>query len=190
MAAVAREDSDEDVMSFRKLGIHETLCEACDMQGWSKPTPIQEQSIPVALRGDDIIGLAETGSGKTGAFALPVLHQLLDDSSSKKGIFCLVLAPTRYCNQGCGHRNSAYYQLDYLRNTFFSTLPLRLCLDPIDNTNSNRWSLRFDMVDLRIGYVARTEKWLLREKKHFNPYTSNHRLSGAIRLWEFYISAY
>jgi superfamily II DNA/RNA helicase len=62
--------------------------------GWKKPTPIQAKAIPVALSGEDIIGLAETGSGKTAAFALPVLHHMLR-AEGKKGIYCLVLAPTR-----------------------------------------------------------------------------------------------
>jgi ATP-dependent RNA helicase DDX47/RRP3 len=60
--------------------------------GYQSPTPIQEQSIPLALEGRDMIGLAETGSGKTAAFALPILQSLLD---KPQPLFGLVLAPTR-----------------------------------------------------------------------------------------------
>ena len=60
--------------SFEDLGVIESLCEACVALGYRSPTPIQEQAIPLALQGRDIIGLAETGSGKTAAFALPILQ--------------------------------------------------------------------------------------------------------------------
>lgn len=60
--------------SFRDLGIIEPLCEACEALGYKAPTAIQAQSIPHALEGRDLIGLAETGSGKTAAFALPILQ--------------------------------------------------------------------------------------------------------------------
>ena len=60
--------------SFRELGIIEPLCEACEALGYKAPTAIQAQSIPHALEGRDLIGLAETGSGKTAAFALPILQ--------------------------------------------------------------------------------------------------------------------
>lgn len=60
--------------SFKDLGIIDSLCEACDTLGYKAPTPIQAESMPVALQGRDLIGLAETGSGKTAAFALPILQ--------------------------------------------------------------------------------------------------------------------
>lgn len=68
------------------------LCEACERLGWKNPTKIQSESIPIALEGKDVIALAETGSGKTGAFALPVLQTLLDNPQR---IYALVLTPTR-----------------------------------------------------------------------------------------------
>lgn len=60
--------------NFQDLGIIDSLCNACTVLGYKSPTPIQSEAIPLALQGRDIIGLAETGSGKTAAFALPVLQ--------------------------------------------------------------------------------------------------------------------
>lgn len=63
--------------SFKDLGIIESLCDACTALGYKAPTPIQTESIPFALEGRDLIALAETGSGKTAAFALPILQGML-----------------------------------------------------------------------------------------------------------------
>ena len=60
--------------SFKDLGIIDSLCDACTALGYKAPTPIQNEAIPLALEGRDLIGLAETGSGKTAAFALPILQ--------------------------------------------------------------------------------------------------------------------
>jgi ATP-dependent RNA helicase DDX47/RRP3 len=70
------EASTDTEKSFADLGIGPELCEACEAMGFTKPTPIQVQAIPVALTGRDVIGVAETGSGKTAAFALPILEGL------------------------------------------------------------------------------------------------------------------
>ncbi|KAI9654030.1 MAG: ribosomal RNA processing protein [Alyxoria varia] len=78
--------------SFQELGIIEPLCDACTSLGFKHPTPIQNEAIPWALQGRDVIGLAETGSGKTAAFALPILQTLMEKPQAK---FALVLAPTR-----------------------------------------------------------------------------------------------
>jgi len=80
-------------MSFRELGLHSALLSRCESLGFSEPTPIQKQAIPLVLDGEDIIACAETGTGKTAAFLLPVLHELIETKS--KGTAVLVLAPTR-----------------------------------------------------------------------------------------------
>ncbi|KAL2165611.1 hypothetical protein VTG60DRAFT_4249 [Thermothelomyces hinnuleus] len=80
------------VKTFRDLGIVDSLCDACERLGYKNPTPIQQEAIPLALQNRDIIGIAETGSGKTAAFALPILQALLD---KPQPLFALVLAPTR-----------------------------------------------------------------------------------------------
>jgi len=86
------EVEDEKKPTFAQLGLNESLCQACTSLGWNSPSKIQTEAIPVALEGKDIIGLAETGSGKTGAFALPVLHFLLQNPQR---LYALVLTPTR-----------------------------------------------------------------------------------------------
>ncbi|OAX43576.1 DEAD-domain-containing protein [Rhizopogon vinicolor AM-OR11-026] len=78
--------------TFKELGLIDPLLEALDKINFTKPTEIQQQALPHALEGRDIIGVAETGSGKTAAFALPILQKLWDEP---KGLFACVLAPTR-----------------------------------------------------------------------------------------------
>ena len=91
------EEEEETPITFAELGpednrLAEVLCDAAASMGWKAPSKIQREAIPVALDGHDIIGLAETGSGKTGAFALPMLHDLIKNPSR---LFGLVLTPTR-----------------------------------------------------------------------------------------------
>lgn len=81
-----------DAVSFRSLGLAEPICKACEDLGFKEPTAIQRESIPVVISGRDVIGLAQTGSGKTAAFVLPILHDLLRDP---KPFAALILAPTR-----------------------------------------------------------------------------------------------
>lgn len=82
---------------FQSLGLSPSLQAALETAGLSNPTPIQEQAIPHALAGHDVMGLAQTGTGKTLAFGLPLVHGLLDDYSkpASKTAKALILAPTR-----------------------------------------------------------------------------------------------
>ena len=80
-------------MSFAHFSMHPMLLDAISAQGFTEPTPIQEKAVPPALAGHDLLGLARTGTGKTLAFVLPILHKLL--TSSGNGVRALVVAPTR-----------------------------------------------------------------------------------------------
>lgn len=84
--------AEEEAATWESLGVCPELTEAVTLMKWSAPTPIQREVLPWALQGRDIIALAETGSGKTGAFAIPIVQQLLDNPQR---FFAVVLAPTR-----------------------------------------------------------------------------------------------
>ncbi len=82
-------------MSFSQLGLNDRLLKGVLATGFTTPTPIQTRTIPVALTGRDVIGLAQTGTGKTAAFVLPMLHRF-DETQKKRGkIRGLILTPTR-----------------------------------------------------------------------------------------------
>src|SRR5216110_2293521 len=80
-------------MDFPQLGLAPAQLSACKSLGYNEPTPIQRQAIPVILSGRDVIGCAETGTGKTAAFLLPIIQKISEHS--RPGIRVLVLAPTR-----------------------------------------------------------------------------------------------
>ena len=82
-------------MSFSSLGLAPSLLNAVAEIGYAEPTTIQSAAIPVALRGDDVLGAAQTGSGKTAAFALPMLDAFLSRKAGARGLHGLVLVPTR-----------------------------------------------------------------------------------------------
>ncbi|KAG5354261.1 ribosomal RNA processing protein [Termitomyces sp. Mn162] len=84
--------STEPKATFESLGLINPLLQALNQVGYKAPTDIQLEALPHALEGRDIIGVASTGSGKTAAFALPILQKLWDEP---KGLFACVLAPTR-----------------------------------------------------------------------------------------------
>ncbi len=83
---------DEVVPSFADLGLHDVVLSAVTQAGYSTPTPIQRDAIPVARRGRDLMGLAQTGTGKTAAFTLPIVDRLVNGPRRTRA---LVLTPTR-----------------------------------------------------------------------------------------------
>jgi ATP-dependent RNA helicase RhlE len=85
-------------LSFQKLNVIEPILKALASEGYTTPTPIQEQAIPLVLQGKDLFGCARTGTGKTAAFAIPVLQLIHEQNQVSKGpntIKALILTPTR-----------------------------------------------------------------------------------------------
>ena len=82
-------------MKFSELGLIDPILKALDEQGYQNPTPIQQQAIPPALTGRDVLGCAQTGTGKTCAFAAPILQRLNGRNGNPRVIRALVLTPTR-----------------------------------------------------------------------------------------------
>ena len=83
-------------MSFKKLGLFQSILKTISEQGYETPTAIQEKSIPAILNGRDVIATAQTGTGKTAAFVLPILQQLSQGAPAKsRQVRCLILTPTR-----------------------------------------------------------------------------------------------
>lgn len=108
-------DDDTAPRTFASLGVNPELCTACANLNFTAPTGIQCASIPPALEGKDIIGLAQTGSGKTAAFALPILQALWENPQP---FFSLVLAPTR----------ELAYQISQQFSSLGSGLGVRTCV--------------------------------------------------------------
>ncbi|HTB08009.1 MAG TPA: DEAD/DEAH box helicase [Bacteroidia bacterium] len=96
-------------MTFQQLNLIAPLLDALSKQGYSQPTPIQEKAIPHVLEGRDIFGCAQTGTGKTAAFALPILQFLeKNKATNRRGIKALILAPTRELALQINESFSAY----------------------------------------------------------------------------------
>ncbi len=84
-------------MKFSDYNISEDIKRTLETEGWKKPTDIQYKAIPSILKGEDVLAIAQTGTGKTAAFAIPVIDMLHQKKVSKRsnGVRCLVMAPTR-----------------------------------------------------------------------------------------------
>ena len=83
-------------MSFASLGLSAPILEAVAKQGYEKPSPIQEQAIPAILAGKDVMAAAQTGTGKTAGFTLPLLERLANGRPARSNhVRALVLTPTR-----------------------------------------------------------------------------------------------
>ena len=83
-------------MPFKSLGLSEPLLKTIAEQNYTQPYPIQQEAIPAILKGNDILGIAKTGSGKTASFVLPILEWFQDKGAPKnRSIRVLVLVPTR-----------------------------------------------------------------------------------------------
>ncbi len=107
-------------MKFTDLGIVEPILKALQDQGYTQPTPIQEQSIPTLLNGHDLLGCAQTGTGKTAAFSIPILQHLYNNQCAKqrvRTIKSLIVTPTRELAIQIGDSLKTYGKYTGLKNT-------------------------------------------------------------------------
>ncbi|MCH5684172.1 DEAD/DEAH box helicase [Niabella sp. W65] len=82
-------------MKFTEFGFDDRLMEGIEASNYQQATPIQEQAIPPILQGQNVLAFAQTGTGKTAAFLLPLINRLLTDGGSSNGISAMVIVPTR-----------------------------------------------------------------------------------------------
>ena len=107
-------------MQFKDLGIIDPILKALDDEGYTSPTPIQEQSIPILLRGKDLLGCAQTGTGKTAAFAIPIIQHLYkaqQQSKRSRKIRALIVTPTRELAIQIGESFTTYAKYTGIKNT-------------------------------------------------------------------------
>ncbi|MEO5708040.1 MAG: DEAD/DEAH box helicase [Alteraurantiacibacter sp.] len=113
---------------FSELGLAEPILRALEEKGYTDPTPIQRQAIPALLEGRDLLGIAQTGTGKTAAFALPSLHRLAANPTGRhpRGCRMLVLSPTRELAAQIADNMRAYAKfLNMTVQTVFGGMPIR-----------------------------------------------------------------
>lgn len=100
---------DTNMDTFDELGLNNTLLRAVKREGYTEPTPVQVQCIPSLLEGRDVLGIAQTGTGKTAAFALPVLQIMSRTPPARRRVIrALVLSPTRELAAQIDERFAAY----------------------------------------------------------------------------------
>ncbi|HKI43738.1 MAG TPA: DEAD/DEAH box helicase [Balneolales bacterium] len=107
-------------MTFTDLGIIEPILKALRAEGYTHPTPIQEQSIPILLHKKDLLGCAQTGTGKTAAFSIPILQHLYNSRQHTNGprrVRSLIVTPTRELAIQIGESITAYAKFTGIRNT-------------------------------------------------------------------------
>ena len=105
-------------MSFENLNLAEPIQRALKSEGYTQPTPIQEQAIPILLDHKDLLGCAQTGTGKTAAFAIPIIQSLLDspaDPTRSRQIKALILCPTRELAAQIGQNFNSYARFTPVR---------------------------------------------------------------------------
>ena len=127
VAAATRPERTEQVTQFSDFGLAEPIARALAAKGYTDPTPIQLQAIPIVMQGRDLCGIAQTGTGKTAAFALPTLHRLAAaPKHPQRGVArCLVLSPTRELASQIADSFAAYGK--YMRvsvTTVFGGVPI------------------------------------------------------------------
>lgn len=118
-------------MTFRELELIEPILKALDQVNYEIPTTIQEQAIPILLQGNDLLGCAQTGTGKTAAFSIPILQRLYK-SDKRKGIRALILTPTRELAIQIGENFEEYGRYTGLKHTvIFGGVPQKPQVDAL-----------------------------------------------------------
>ena len=154
---------------FSDLGLAEPILHALASKGYTDPTPIQRQSIPALLEGRDLLGIAQTGTGKTAAFALPSLHRLAADMKPRKPASCrmLVLSPTRELAAQIAENIAAYAKnLRLVVDCVFGGVPVgkqaRRLVPGVDILVATPGRL-LDLIDQRALTLGRVEIFVLDE---------------------------
>ena len=119
-------------MSFNTLGLSPELKKAIESKGYSDPSEIQQQAIPSILQGNDIMAGAQTGTGKTAAFALPILQRLQNDESKRRRVRTLVLVPTRELASQVGDSFRSYGKnLRFRTSTLYGGVSIKTQIDKL-----------------------------------------------------------
>lgn len=119
-------------MSFKNLELIDPILRALTIQGYSEPTPIQQKAIPLVLQRKDILGCAQTGTGKTAAFAIPILQILHQQKKGFAGIKSLILTPTRELAIQIDESFAAYGKFTQIKHTvIFGGVPQRSQTDAL-----------------------------------------------------------
>jgi ATP-dependent RNA helicase RhlE len=117
---------------FNQLGLSADILRAVDEKGYTVPTPIQEQAIPVVLEGRDLLAGAQTGTGKTAAFTLPLLHRLQHGTVNRRRIRALVLVPTRELGAQVGESIRTYGRsLPFRSGVIYGGVSIRTQIDKL-----------------------------------------------------------
>lgn len=103
-------------MTFQELKLDTSLLQAISELNYTQPTTIQQKAIPLVLQGKDVLGSAQTGTGKTAAFALPIVHHLIHEKASNKRVRALVVTPTRELALQISENFTAYSKHTSIRN--------------------------------------------------------------------------
>ena len=119
-------------MSFNTLGLSPELKQAIESKGYNDPSEIQQQAIPSILQGNDIMAGAQTGTGKTAAFALPILQRLQNDESKRRRVRALVLVPTRELASQVGDSFRSYGKnLRFRTSTLYGGVSIKTQIDKL-----------------------------------------------------------
>ena len=174
--------------SFSGFGLPEPILKALAEEGYSQPTPIQSQSIPDVMAGRDLLGIAQTGTGKTAAFALPILHRLASDPRPlpRRGCRALVLSPTRELASQIADSFKAYGRHLRLSTTVvFGGVPLgrqeRALAQGVDILVATPGRL-LDLIDRRSLSIGAVEIFVLDEADQMLDLGFIHALRRIVQL--------